>query len=244
MENNINGLNSSDKNNEEIGEDNNDKDINELLINKKKKFSFVYKYKIYLLIFFSIIIISLIISLCIYFSEKKSCEIGKEEKCLTCNEDKCGSCNLGYKLDNGKCKLNYSFKAIYYTSTNNTNISLIYNDYLGRIIEMNLDGKNIKPTTNYIFPFSGNHTLYLLLNITNHHSLNSLFLGIENLKSIYFSKLFNTINITNMSNMFLLCTSLIDIDLSNLNTINVEDMSFMFYNCKSLSSINVLDFNT
>ena len=67
---------------------------------------------------------------------------------------------------------------------------------------MKFDGINVKSTTNYTFSFSGNHTLYLLMNITSIKSLYSLFFCIENLKSIFFSKLFNTINITNMANMF------------------------------------------
>ena len=182
----MNDQDSSEKNIEEIGEDNKGKNLNEKLINNKKHFSFVYKYKIYLLIFFSIIIINLIIFLSFYFSTKKSCEIGEEEKCIVCNEDKCGSCNIGYKLENGKCILNYSFKAIYYTPINNTNIGLIHNDYLDNIIEMKFDGINVKSTTNYTFSFSGNHTLYLLLNITSIQSLYSLFFCIENLKSIFF----------------------------------------------------------
>ena len=56
------------------------------------------------------------------------CEIGKEEKCLSCDSDNitCTSCNLGYKLLNGKCILNYSFKAVYQTNSENEKISLFF----------------------------------------------------------------------------------------------------------------------
>ena len=140
MENNINNPNSLDYKNQETIEEN--KNYNENLINTKSNFSFYQKYKIYIFILASIIIITLIIVLLVYLTKDKSshCEIGDEDKCLTCKEDECGSCNIGYKLVNGKCILNYSFKAIYFTSENNTNIQLFHKSYSNEILEMNIDG--------------------------------------------------------------------------------------------------------
>ena len=44
--------------------------------------------------------------------------------------------------------------------------------------------------------------------------------------------------ITDMSEMFCYCESLISLpDISNLNTNNVTNMSYMFFNCNSLTSI-------
>ena len=58
---------------------------------------------------------------------QSQCEIGEEEKCLSCDSDNitCISCNLGYKLLNGKCILNYSFKEIYQINNENEIITLI-----------------------------------------------------------------------------------------------------------------------
>ena len=51
---------------------------------------------------------------------------------------------------------------------------------------------------------------------------------------------FNTNNVTNMSDMFYGCSSLINIDLSNFNTNNVTDMNDMFNGCSSLIQYNVI----
>ena len=137
---------------------------NYLLYNNKKNFSIFKKYKISILIFGFLLLICIIICICIYLSKDnilERCEEGVEEKCLTCVDNKCLDCNLGYKLIEGKCILNYSFKSIYFTSSNNTNINLLYKDYLSNIIEMNIDGQRINPCTNYTFSVSGNHIVYL-----------------------------------------------------------------------------------
>ena len=48
----------------------------------------------------------------------------------------------------------------------------------------------------------------------------------------------NTSNVTNMNHMFSNCSSLISLpDISKWNTSNVNDMSLMFSNCKSLISL-------
>ena len=44
--------------------------------------------------------------------------------------------------------------------------------------------------------------------------------------------------------MFLDCSSLTSLNLSNFNTNNVKDMSYMFYSCSSLNSLNLSNFNT
>ena len=55
------------------------------------------------------------------------CEIGKDEKCFSCdsNNINCSSCNAGYKLSNGKCILNYSFKVVYQIKNESEKIRLI-----------------------------------------------------------------------------------------------------------------------
>ena len=87
----------------------------------------------------------------------KSCEIpceeGNDEKCLTCDREEniWSSCNIGYKLVNGKCKLNYSFKAEY-ISGNNENIKFINFNENWQIEEMYIDEKKLDvPCINYTF---------------------------------------------------------------------------------------------
>ena len=55
---------------------------------------------------------------------------------------------------------------------------------------------------------------------------------------------FNTSNVTNMSHMFDNCSSLTSLDVSNFNTSNVTDMRSMFSYCSSLPSLDVSNFNT
>ena len=55
---------------------------------------------------------------------------------------------------------------------------------------------------------------------------------------------FDTSNVTNMGSMFQGCTSLTSLDLSNFNTSNVESMGYMFYYCRSLTSLDLSNFNT
>ena len=51
-------------------------------------------------------------------------------------------------------------------------------------------------------------------------------------------------NLTKTNYMFSKCTSLININLSNLNTNTVSNMSYMFYQCKELININLTNYNT
>ena len=47
-----------------------------------------------------------------------------------------------------------------------------------------------------------------------------------------------------MSDMFLHCTSLINLDLSDFNTKNVENINYMFFGCNSLKNLDLSNFNT
>ena len=55
---------------------------------------------------------------------------------------------------------------------------------------------------------------------------------------------FNTSNVTNMSKMFSTCSKLQNVDVSSFDTSKVTDMSNMFNGCKSLTSLNVNNFDT
>ena len=61
---------------------------------------------------------------------------------------------------------------------------------------------------------------------------------IENIKYL------NTSEVTDMCSMFLDCTILESIDVSNFNTAKVTDMSYMFSGCRSLQFLDLSNFNT
>ena len=152
-------------------------------------------------------------------------------------------CKLGFKLVDGKCEENYSFKAEYFVNQDNKLINLIYYTYLDNIIELIIDNKRIyEPCTNYTFNSKGFHTAYFLLNISNLTSVESMFKYNSEMTSIQFSSLFNTENITDMSYMFSSTRLLASIDVSNFNTENVKYMTYMFYGMNLLRSIDVSNF--
>ena len=66
-----------------------------------------------------------------------------------------------------------------------------------------------------------------------------MFLNCSSLKKIIFPENFNTKNNTNMNSMFCNCSSLEEIDLTSFNTKNVIDMASMFSGCSKLKTIIV-----
>ncbi len=82
------------------------------------------------------------------------CDIGEDDKCLSCSEEinQCSKCNIGYKLENGKCIVNFSFKATYYVYSKKS-VTLINSNYKDKIKEVIIDG-NIQTDKNYIYDLS------------------------------------------------------------------------------------------
>ena len=70
-----------------------------------------------------------------------------------------------------------------------------------------------------------------------------MFLECSSLTNLNLSN-FKTQNVINMNGMFSDCSSLTNINLSNFNTQNVTDMIGMFNNCSSLTNINLSNFDT
>ena len=70
------------------------------------------------------------------------------------------------------------------------------------------------------------------------------FYCMANLRSIKGLDYLNTEEVTTMVNMFAICKSLTDLDLSSFNTTNVTTMVAMFSFCESLKTINMSSFNT
>ena len=69
-----------------------------------------------------------------------------------------------------------------------------------------------------------------------------MFMGCSNITYIDLSN-FNTSSVTEMGSMFQGCSSLKSIDLSNLDTTQVEDMSSMFDSCSLLTTLNLSNFD-
>ena len=170
----------------------------------------------------------------------KTCEKGKDSKCLTYDGEKCGSCNIGYQLYKGKCVDNFSIKASYKTTKNKQNILLINKIYVEYIKEIIIDDNVLTPSYNHTFEKKGEHKVLMILNNKVLETGKMMFFNLSNLVSIEFSKQFKTEHMVNMRGMFKDCKSLQKLDISNFNTRKVTDFSYMFDNCISLESV-VLD---
>ena len=81
------------------------------------------------------------------------------------------------------------------------------------------------------------------LNTSNVTDMSCMFLGCSSLASLDLSS-FNTSNVIDMNSMFSGCTSLKRLDLSSFNTSNVTSMCTMFCDCSSLTSLDLSGFNT
>ena len=81
------------------------------------------------------------------------------------------------------------------------------------------------------------------LNTENVTDMNSMFLGCSRLSSLDLTN-FDTGNVTDMSRMFSGCRDLTSLDVTNFNTEKVTDMCRMFFGCHKLTSLNVSKFNT
>ena len=80
-------------------------------------------------------------------------------------------------------------------------------------------------------------------NTVNVTDMTEMFSGSSSLSSLDLSRL-NTSSVTNMSLMFYDCNALATIKLTGWNTANVTDMSQMFRECTQLQSLDLSSFNT
>ena len=168
----------------------------------------------------------------------KSCDPCSKE-CLNCDEKshKCLKCIEGYELDNDKCIHSYSFKAIYYVDSSNKDVYLISSNCKDKIKEVIIDGNNQTVINNVYNLKHGEHTVYILLDMISLPQ--GMFYNCQDMKEIYFSSLFNNIEIKSMTNMFGYCKSLTSIDFTNFKIKNVIALDIMFDRCSSLKKINI-----
>ena len=75
-------------------------------------------------------------------------------------------------------------------------------------------------------------------------NMSEMFMYCSKLTKISLSNKFNTSNVTDTSSMFNGCSSLTSLDLSNFVTSNVTNMSRMFASCRSLTSLDLSSFVT
>ena len=75
-------------------------------------------------------------------------------------------------------------------------------------------------------------------------SLREFFRNLTNLETITGLEYLNTANVTNMRNMFSLCSSLTSLDVTHFNTANVKKMNGMFSYSVALTSLYLTNFNT
>ena len=73
--------------------------------------------------------------------------------------------------------------------------------------------------------------------------MSAMFLGCSALTQLNLSN-FDTSKVTDMSSMFFGCSSLTQLDLSNFNTSNVIYMNWIFYYCRALTEIDISSFKT
>ena len=179
-----------------------------------------------------------------FIFRKRNNKTEDDGKCVNYDKNKCVSCKLGFKLVDGKCEDNYSFKAEYYADQENKTIFLINKLYEDKIIDLIIDGNPInKSITNYTFKSKGFHTAYVLLDLSKMTSFKEMFSFMRDMTAIHFSSLFNTENITNMDLMFN-AIKVTSINVSNFDTRQVTSMSSMFVSMTYLKSIDISNFKT
>ena len=81
------------------------------------------------------------------------------------------------------------------------------------------------------------------LNTSAVTDMSQMFLDCSGLKELNVST-FNTSSVTDMGSMFSGCSGLKELNVSNFNTSKVTDMSEMFDGCSGLKELNVSSFNT
>ena len=177
-------------------------------------------------------------------------------------------CNLGYKLIDDKCIVDYFIKAVY-VSKGNEKVKLISDSFqMNKISKMIIDGKSREPTQFYTFDSRGDHSVYYSFTPYQTNSYDSkenggssLFSGIEKLTYAEFSDFNENYPDVRFDSMFKNCTNLKYVDLSKISidyttydsyvdgegnsSEYFDSISHMFYGCTSLTSLNfpILKFN-
>ena len=170
---------------------------------------------------------------------KNICDLGEEEKCLTCVENKkeCKTCNIGYKLVEGKCKPDFFMKAVYFTKQKDDKIDII-TDYsiVNHIIT---EGNKTELNSNsYQFKEEGYQTVYFQFK-NNYYYHEGLFEKIKHLKSIVVSDFDEYYIGIPLGSMFYGCTNLTSVDFSKLSYEYSSSLEHLFNGCINLTYVNI-----
>ena len=137
-----------------------------------------------------------------------------------------------------------------YIDSDENNINIFGSEFVKNnknICKMIIDNKEYEITEKYnIKNYNKNILQIKLKGINNVTNMSDMFYNCSSLLSLPDISKWNTNNITNMSDMFYNCSSLLSLPhISKWNTNNVTNMSDMFYKCSSLSSLsNISKWNT
>ena len=149
-------------------------------------------------------------------------------------------------MDNGRCIINYSIKAVFEVQSRGEKVKLFpytLSKYCKGLI---IDGVEKYPSTNYEFDEIGQHIVYYLVDLSSVSSLDELFGNNAYLISVAFTPLFGSSNVKSMEKMFQYCTNLISVDFSSIDTSGVTSTYYMFLHDEKLTYVNMenLDFSS
>ena len=161
-------------------------------------------------------------------------------------------CDVGFKLVDDKCSIDYFIKAVYLSKANE-NIRLISDEYsLNKIKKMIIDGKTVNPTKNFTFNENGTHIIlysFFPFNISTKNEAIGIFNGIENLLNVEFSSYNDDYPDVRFIKIFNNCINLISVDFSKISFYKTGHslydyseyfnlMDYMFNNCINLKFVN------
>ena len=108
------------------------------------------------------------------------------------------------------------------------------------------NASGVVPTFNSGYQYTVNETsnngIYTVEINANTDFTSCSFSGKSQLLTVEYLKV--TSLVINMNSMFLNCSSLTQLDVSNWDTSQVKDMQYMFYNCSSLTQLDVSNWDT
>ena len=198
---------------------------------------------------------------------KLTCDLGDENKCLTCNieegkKHECGSCNSGYRLlKNGICqKIENSYIAIYKLTSKINKIHILCrceNEIQISDIEMYVNGTKVTPYyltercwrnqvdydyIAYDFPSSGEYEVKIIFKKTL-IDMQYLFHTVDYMINITFNETFDTSHVLNMKYLFSNCDYLKYINVSSFNRTLLGDFYSTFDDCKELTFLDLSSFD-
>ena len=137
--------------------------------------------------------------------------------------------------------------SVNFTTNEVTDFGNMFNG-CSKLISINLNHFNTEKATSLGNMFNGCQSLITLnlssFNLINAINMDYMFYGCHELTEILGINSWNTPKLTKFRQVFRDCTSLVNLDLSNLNTSQVTSMDYLFSNCRNLTQLNLNNFDT